>query len=495
MNHLFGRPGFLLCSPLIAALAGCTTYVESPPPAAVYAPPPVAEQPPPAVVYAPPPPAYVAPQPADAAVVTIQTASDFYEPLNPYGEWVTVGSYGRCWRPARVEAGWRPYCNGYWQRTDAGWFWASDEPWAWATYHYGRWDWTVNFGWIWVPQTQWAPSWVAWREGAGYVGWAPLPPTATIAVSGGVVFRDAAYAPRAFVFVEERRLLEPVRPATVIVNNTIVVNKTVNITKIRVVNKTVINDGPRPDVIERVSGRRIQPVAVHELRHKQEADFVARRQNVPANVPREVRPPARAGSEPGKGVLPRTPPQPERAPETGRGTPPVVRHDQAGQMDEHNPSPQPSGPPGLERPAHDGNKPETVPATTRHEVKPEPKPEVLHREGRPVEKPAEAVKQPQPPPAKNQAHGLEAQKPAPARIEGDKPMRKEQTPGVKAGTGEPEATRKSVAQPGGKQNEGQLKSPKEKAVAKEPVGADEKQKDRTRKGEPPEKPASSPPPQ
>src|ERR1041385_2664300 len=44
--------------------------------------------------------------------VEIRAESDFYEPLTPHGEWVVVGSYGRCWRPARVEAGWRPYCNG-----------------------------------------------------------------------------------------------------------------------------------------------------------------------------------------------------------------------------------------------------------------------------------------------------------------------------------------------------------------------------------------------
>ena len=72
--------------------------------------------------------------------VEIRAASDFYEPLTPYGRWEVVGSYGRCWIPGRVEAGWRPYCNGYWQRTDAGWYWVSDEPWAWATYHYGRWN-------------------------------------------------------------------------------------------------------------------------------------------------------------------------------------------------------------------------------------------------------------------------------------------------------------------------------------------------------------------
>jgi len=33
------------------------------------------------------------------------------------------------------ERDWRPYCNGHWQRTEAGWYWVSDDPGAWATYH------------------------------------------------------------------------------------------------------------------------------------------------------------------------------------------------------------------------------------------------------------------------------------------------------------------------------------------------------------------------
>ncbi len=79
--------------------------------------------------------------------------------------------------PGRSGSGWSPYCNGSWQQTDAGWYWASDEPWGWATYHYGRWDLDPQFGWYWVPQTQWAPAWVSWREGGGYIGWCPLGPT------------------------------------------------------------------------------------------------------------------------------------------------------------------------------------------------------------------------------------------------------------------------------------------------------------------------------
>src|ERR1043166_8830309 len=159
--------------------------------------------------------------------VEIRVESDFYEPLTPHGEWVVVGSYGRCWRPARVEVGWRPYCNGSWQRCDAGWYWLSEEPWGWATYHYGRWDMNAEFGWFWVPQTVWAPAWVSWHEGGGYIGWAPLAP------SGRVDVR--IISPRV-VFVEQRRFLEPVRLKTVIVNNTTIINK------------TVINEGPQTEI-------------------------------------------------------------------------------------------------------------------------------------------------------------------------------------------------------------------------------------------------------
>ena len=207
--------------------------------------------------------------------VEIHAESDFYEPLTPYGRWEVVGVYGRCWIPSRVEAEWRPYCNGAWQRTDAGWYWVSDEPWAWATYHYGRWDLSPQYGWYWVPQTQWAPAWVSWHNGGGYVGWAPLNPAARIGGGGFVEVSVGRIAPRAFVFVEERRFLEPVRPTTVVVNNTTIINKTVNITNIKVVNNTVINEGPLTTVIERASGQKVQAVPVHELRGHQEAAVVA----------------------------------------------------------------------------------------------------------------------------------------------------------------------------------------------------------------------------
>ncbi|MDB6027217.1 MAG: hypothetical protein JWM68_3440 [Verrucomicrobiales bacterium] len=270
---------------LFGAVAGCTTYVEQPQPRQAYIPPPTPVYVQPAPVYVAPPPVYVAPPPSiqvEASIgsvgVVIRTESDFYEPLSDYGRWEIVGSYGRCWIPNRVDREWRPYCNGNWERTDAGWYWASDEPWGWATYHYGRWDVSPQFGWYWVPQTQWSPAWVSWHEGGGYVGWAPLQPSARMSSGGSITVNVALIAPRAFVFVEPKRFMQPVRPTTVVVNNTTIVNKTVNITNIKIVNNTVINEGPRTQVIEQASGQQIRPVAVRELRRKHEAEVVVRQQ-------------------------------------------------------------------------------------------------------------------------------------------------------------------------------------------------------------------------
>lgn len=287
----FRAPAYLSLTILAGLLPGCTTYVESPGPATVYAPPPMVQ---PAPVYAAPPPQppveYIAPAPE---VVEIHAESDFYEPLQPYGRWIDVLGYGRCWAPARVDPDWRPYTDGHWQRTDAGWYWVSDEPWGWATCHYGRWHRDDISGWVWIPQTQWAPAWVAWREGGGYTGWAPLPPEARFGPGGTLEIRNEDLEPRSFVFVDQRRMLEPQRHQTVIVNNTTIINRTVNITKIVVVNKTIINEGPRPEAVAQATGRQVEVVPAHTLRTRQEAPTVAAHllhtpgsvNHVPPNVP------------------------------------------------------------------------------------------------------------------------------------------------------------------------------------------------------------------
>lgn len=102
----------------------------------------------------------------------------FYDSLDAYGDWVEVGDYGYCWAPRDVGSDWRPYTDGEWAYTDAGWTWVSDEPYGWAVYHYGRWLRTESIGWVWVPGEEWGPAWVSWRRSPEYVGWAPLPPEA-----------------------------------------------------------------------------------------------------------------------------------------------------------------------------------------------------------------------------------------------------------------------------------------------------------------------------
>lgn len=221
--------------------------------------------------------------PADAAYAEIGSVNDFYGPLSPYGQWVVVAPYGRCWVPGGVDAGWSPYSNGYWQDTDAGWYWDSDEPWGWATYHYGRWDWESQFGWFWVPQTEWAPAWVCWRQGGGYVGWAPLGPSMRAGERGG--------PSRGYVFVEERRFLDPVRSAMVRANGGFM-NRTADLTRTHTMNRAVFNEGPGAAAIEQASGRRIQAAPVRELRSRDEARFSAKHQS-----PVQARPPNTQGQD------------------------------------------------------------------------------------------------------------------------------------------------------------------------------------------------------
>ena len=208
-----------------------------------------------------------------SASVQIHARADFYAPLETHGSWIEVGSYGRCWRPASVAVEWRPYCYGHWVWTDCGWYWASDEPWGWACYHYGSWVYDPVHAWIWVPDIEWGPAWVSWRVGGGYTGWAPLPPRhVTVAVGAPL-----------FVFVETARFHEPVRPATVVVNNTTIINKTTVINNVTretrnvggTQQKVVVNQGPGLAAVEKATSQKLKPVPIQEA---------ARQAPVPANL-------------------------------------------------------------------------------------------------------------------------------------------------------------------------------------------------------------------
>ncbi len=196
--------------------------------------------------------------------VQIHATAEFNAPLAAHGTWVEVGSYGRCWRPAHVAVGWRPYCAGEWVWTDCGWYWASDEPWGWACYHYGSWVYDPGSGWVWVPGVQWAPAWVSWRVGGGYIGWAPLPPP-------GLVFKHRP-DPGHFVFVGTAHFGGPIITANLVFKDTHVFAKTSEVGGLKRESrnlaggsqKVMVNTGPAPDAVRKASGKTLAAVPIHE---------------------------------------------------------------------------------------------------------------------------------------------------------------------------------------------------------------------------------------
>jgi hypothetical protein len=114
-----------------------------------------------------------------------------------------VPDLGSVWQPDPDVVGpnFTPYAtDGQWVASDDGvWTFQTkdDSQWAWAAYHYGRWTLNDDYGWVWVPGTQWAPAWVEWRFGGGYVGWVPAAPAGTTVVEAR------------WTFVEERNFTQP----------------------------------------------------------------------------------------------------------------------------------------------------------------------------------------------------------------------------------------------------------------------------------------------
>jgi hypothetical protein len=109
----------------------------------------------------------------------------FYDELSPYGSWIETPEYGYAWVP-NVDGEFAPYStNGDWVYTDAGWTWVSNYPWGWAPFHYGRWYDSPRHGYMWIPDTEWSPGWVTWRDSDDYYGWAPMGPGITISITLG----------------------------------------------------------------------------------------------------------------------------------------------------------------------------------------------------------------------------------------------------------------------------------------------------------------------
>jgi hypothetical protein len=203
----------------------------------------------------------------------------FYEKLDRYGDWRETSDYGYVFQPREAQQSrtWRPYTDGHWAYTDAGWTWISEEPFGWATYHYGRWTRLRNVGWVWVPGDEWAPAWVSWRKGDEYVGWAPLPPEARFDRRTGIHnWSDNYYdiGPEQYCFVETRQFGGQHAQRAVIApeRNVTIVNQTTNVTNITYSNTTVINQGPSYDDLRT---RTQEPIARLRLERQTNVDVNA----------------------------------------------------------------------------------------------------------------------------------------------------------------------------------------------------------------------------
>lgn len=235
-----------------------------------------------------------------SAAIQIRARSDFFAPLKPDGVWFDFGSLGQCWRPLHVAADWRPYCDGYWEWTDCGWYWVSDEPWAWACYHYGTWEYDPTYGWVWVPGVDWAPAWVDWRTGGGYIGWAPCAP------------RGANVAPAQFIFVASGHFRDPVRPSTVLVDNRKIYSRSELTGKMKSQERRIdggqpqrvyFNEGPGAKMVEKATGKKLTIAPMPDVLRR-----------TPAHKPDEKMPAARLPEAPGEKDRPA---EPEEGPGPG----------------------------------------------------------------------------------------------------------------------------------------------------------------------------------
>jgi hypothetical protein len=203
------------------------------------------------------------PQPASAAHTRV-SFEYFASNLDPFGSWHLSASYGRVWTPSLHVIGWHPYAYGHWVYTDFGWTWVSDYEWGAIPYHYGTWVREPELGWVWVPGYVWAPSWVVFRSGPSYIGWAPVPPSFSV----GMSFSFSDYGPDHFVFVREADFVAPHihRYALPFARSRVVFNDTTIIkNNIRIENNVVVNRGLDVRRIERVARAPVERAPIERV--------------------------------------------------------------------------------------------------------------------------------------------------------------------------------------------------------------------------------------
>ncbi len=271
-------------SALMQGKPGGAVVAPPAPPVSFAAPAPVPTQPAPEPVNPP-----GGPPPVTGAPSAPPTFDSFHDQLSPYGGWIQTPD-GWVWHP-NVDATWRPYLDGgHWEYTDAGWYWASDYPWGDIVFHYGRWSFNPVHGWIWAPAYEFAPAWVCWRhaDDDGYCGWAPLPPGAVLVAGGwhfhgvsvGVDF-DFGLGPTYFNFVAYDHFWDHDCRHYVVGHDHLdfVYHHSVLENHVRVEHGVYIHEGLGRDRVVRYTHRDVSPIAVHDIRAREEHEHVVQREH------------------------------------------------------------------------------------------------------------------------------------------------------------------------------------------------------------------------
>jgi hypothetical protein len=142
-----------------------------------------------------------------------------------------------------------------------------------------------------------------------------------------------------FAFVEVHRFQHPVKPSTVIVNNTTIINKTAAITGVKhetrslagaASQRVVVNEGPGVDLVEGATRKKLSPVPIRDA--VRQTPVPARVVPVKDNSPGEAKQSPDIGKQPAKDELapsterrlppappPAKPPGPSRGKPEGRG--------------------------------------------------------------------------------------------------------------------------------------------------------------------------------
>ncbi len=183
----------------------------------------------------------------------------FFDSLSPYGNWVETPAYGWAFVPDVATTDWRPYTDGQWLYTDAGWTWMSEEPFGWATYHYGSWNLDQDYGWMWVPGYQWAPARVDWRATEDSIGWAPLPSSYEVRPTYRLSAMDVGLPASAYVFVPARMFLQPKVAAYALPPGRVpgLFRSSRRYTRFRFDNDLIVNEGIPFVTVQQRIGRRI----------------------------------------------------------------------------------------------------------------------------------------------------------------------------------------------------------------------------------------------